>query len=468
MKKKLLAMLLASVMVLSTLSLVACGNGGGNGGDDAGGNGATATEDADTGDVDTDDGDAGNGDADPGGLSGDVRILWVTCAQATETMALLDTYFAAMHPNVNLIHEEAGAAEIHQMYLIEFATGNSQFDIINSRHIFKNQLVESGWVVDITDRLNNSELISPDSFSHNFSDFLVQVDGQWWGLPWRSDVKIFYYNPEIFEQAGIDGPPTTYAQLLEVAERIYEETGYFGLVVPGDGRWVFQAYNDIISTLGGYVYLDSNYEPIFNSPAHVEALEILIRMFELSPPGAVTYDHSGATTSFIQGESAMVLMWPFLYSNAQNPEQSRIVGNVGLASHAPIINEVTPVFSGWNLMMTSFSENQDAAWAVMEWIVSAETEKQVIMNGGDTCPVNLASALDEELYEHFPIVRTILEAMDAPNFFADYDIAEWADASVIIQDHLQRAVIGDITAQEALDLAVEDVRALFVSTGRLD
>ena len=448
MTKKIL---IVSVVTVLMLVLFAACAGPGGGAPAAGAGGGAVAADAPAG--------------QPGEAGGTVRMLMTPSDQWTETYALLRTEFAELFPDIDLEVDLMGSTEIHVRYLTEFASGRSDYDIINSRHIYKNQLVLSGHVVNITDFLDNSDVISRDSFLPSFANPMVVVDGRWYGLPWRSDVKLFFYNKDLFERAGITSPPTTYLEVIEVAERIQAETGQFGIVIPASGRWILQAFTDYISTIGDVTYFDSNWEPIFNNPERVEGVNTLRRLLELSPPGALAYDHAGAVTAFIQGQAGMLFMWPFVYSEAQNPGQSAIVGQVGIADAMPFVNHETAVLSGWNTMMTSFSENRDAAWMVMEFMSSPSTERQVILNGGNNNPVLAVSAYDEELVTAVPVVRSILQAQAAERAFMDYDIADWAEIGLIIQDFLARAVSGEMDSQAAMDEAARQAREILVDAG---
>ena len=397
--------------------------------------------------------------------SGTVKVLMGASNQATQTIALLKTEFKEMYPDITVEVDLMGSTEIHAKYLTEFASGNSEYDIVNSRHMYKNQLALSKFIVDITPYLDKSTVISRDTYKSSFSKFNVQIDGRWWGLPWRSDAKLFMYNDDLYKQAGIAGPPKTYDELIKVSNKIMAETGKYGIVIPADGRWILQAFTDYITTVDDMAFFNAKMEPVFNHPDKVKAIEVFKELYKVAPKGAVTYDHSMAVTSFIQGEAAQLPMWPFAFSESLDPTKSSIVGKVVIAPAMPAVNQQCVVLTGWNMVMTSFSKNKDAAWLVMEYMSSPKTERQVILNGGDTCPVCVDSGNDAEVVKAFPIVKGILDAMDSEKFYADYDIPEWAACALIIQDYLAKAVSGEMNSQAAMDAAAKDVRQVLADAG---
>jgi len=63
--------------------------------------------------------------------------------------------------------------------------------------------------------------------SDEFSDRFIEVfltpsvfDGQTYGLPIAASARAMFYNTELFEQAGLDGPPDTWEELKEAAAAI--------------------------------------------------------------------------------------------------------------------------------------------------------------------------------------------------------------------------------------------------------
>ena len=67
--------------------------------------------------------------------------------------------------------------------------------------------VEAGYLKDITDQ-TKTEVANIGSAAG-----IWQVDGKQYGLPFRMGIEGFWYNKDMFTQAGIAAPPTTFDEL---------------------------------------------------------------------------------------------------------------------------------------------------------------------------------------------------------------------------------------------------------------
>ena len=53
-----------------------------------------------------------------------------------------------------------------------------------------------------------------------------EIDGKEYGFPYRMEAKCLFYNKTMFEEAGLSGPPTTWAQLAEYTKKLtVDKTG---------------------------------------------------------------------------------------------------------------------------------------------------------------------------------------------------------------------------------------------------
>ena len=121
--------------------------------------------------------------------------------------------FMAMHPNVtidiNVLENEAFKAALQ--------TNLQAGDVPD---LFQSwgggglrEQVEAGLVQDIT--AASSELVknlNPGAVG------LYNVDGKQYGIPFNLGMVGFWYNKDLFAQAGIEAPPTTWDELLDVVQ----------------------------------------------------------------------------------------------------------------------------------------------------------------------------------------------------------------------------------------------------------
>ena len=103
-------------------------------------------------------------------------------------------------------------------------------------------------------------------------------------MPFDLGMVGFWYNKELFAQAGIDAPPTTWDEFLDVVQRL-KDAGITPIAVGGQDRWpahFYLAY--LILRIGGQEAIEEiAANRSFDHPAVIEAGNQLQRLVELEP-----------------------------------------------------------------------------------------------------------------------------------------------------------------------------------------
>ena len=198
-------------------------------------------------------------------------------------------------------------------------------------------------------------------------------------MPYSNDYRIAYYNTKHFEKAGIKSAPKTYDEVYNdvkaikkagIVEHPYplvltaEEKASTGLI------WTAYTMNDIVF----------NEDGTLNEASVKDALnfynklikEDLIDPADKTTDGKKTYARlTDGTASFLTGPTSYI-------SNVQNPEKSKVVGEVtsilmpgktGNAKHTMALPEA--------LGITKFSNNKEAARKFIDWYTSAEIQEKL-------------------------------------------------------------------------------------------
>jgi raffinose/stachyose/melibiose transport system substrate-binding protein len=74
-----------------------------------------------------------------------------------------------------------------------------------------------------------------------------QVNGKQYAIPYSVGVVGFWYNKDLFKQAGIQGPPATWPQLLAAISKL-KAAGITPIAVGGKDRWPDAFYWDYLAT----------------------------------------------------------------------------------------------------------------------------------------------------------------------------------------------------------------------------
>ncbi len=408
-----------------------------------------------------------------------ISVLIHSCAQTTETRKLLDD-FHKKYPEIKVNWEELGSGEMRRKETLELVAGTGAYDVMNISPFSADQFMESGFLTNLESFFASAdpEVIKKENFVEalHYTARNPQT-GEWYGVPWRSDFYLLHYNAKAFEEAGIPEPveyDDTWdyrGKFLEVAEKLTvgDQYGYLFIGSRTYG-WCVNIFRHLLWCDGGELF-DENWNPQFNSDIGVNALQFaldLIYKYEVTSPNVGAYTHIETNSVFQQGKAAMFGQWPYTWTEANKLEVSKIAGyaKTALVPKGKVTRKYAYGCQTLAIPESAKEENKEAAWKFIVWATSAEIEKKVIMNGGDTNGARKETFQDEELLEKFPILKTILRTAEFS--IPGPLIAEYTELSHDgLAMNVNKALIRQVSPKEALDAAAKRAIELFKKTGRI-
>jgi raffinose/stachyose/melibiose transport system substrate-binding protein len=185
------------------------------------------------------------------------------------------------------------------------------------------QQVDAGLVQDVTDD------VEPWIGDLNQGAVgLYQVDDAQYGVPFDLGMVGFWYNTDLFEQAGIDAPPETWDELLEDVQTL-KDAGITPIAVGMGDKWPGMFYWAYLALRigGAEAFPAPGEEADFDSETFVEAGERLQELIEMEPfqdgfQAAVWDGAGGQAATMATGGAAMMLMgqWAPGTINANSPD----------------------------------------------------------------------------------------------------------------------------------------------------
>ena len=366
---------------------------------------------------------------------------------------------------------------MHDKQVLEMSKPKGDYDVVAWVVFSKTEYVSKGFLTPLAPFFTNPKLADPNYDPEDFVEaFLVSgsvVGGDrgylpgptqaLYGLPFGAETSILAYRKDIFEEYGLE-VPTTYDEMLQTAAWITENVpDVYGMTSRGAaGHQLVHAWMLHLSPFGGGIF-DDNWNPIVNNEAGVAAAEALKTIIENSPPGVTSYGFGEEVNAFLQGDAAMFLDAHKIAAQSRDPNQSKVDGLVGFAPH-PTAAKCGAETGGQALGIPSNSQNKEAAFLFIQWMTSKAADRKLAEIGAD--PVRTSTFSDPELQATHPEYVTILQQLDC----ADMDwrplIPELAAMDApILGVKLSEFVIGEKTAQEALDEAAVEIHDLMEREG---
>jgi multiple sugar transport system substrate-binding protein len=385
-------------------------------------------------------------------------IAITTLVRADEALKLqpLVAKFNQQHPDIRfkIIEAPSDSNQVEDLYTSSFLLGNSPYDLVYMDIVWTPKFAAAGWLRDISDRLTPAaaqQYLAEDIAGGMYQD-------KFYRLPFRSDAGMLYYRQDLLEQAGYQ-PPETFAQLLTISEDLQQQ----GLI---DWGYAWQGkqseslaamFVEVLEGHGAYWVNPDTLEVGLDRPEAIASVEFLRTTIakKVSPPGVTTYAEDETRLLFQNGKVAFLRNWPFVYSLA---EDSAIAGKYQIKPMVHAVGKKSgATLGGWGLGISNTTKHPDAAWQVLEFLSSVESQREFVLETG-FLPSRVALFNDPAIvakYNYYPQLLDVIQnsALRPP-------ISQYAQASDILQRYLSAAITGKMTSKAAMQNAAQETRSL--------
>lgn len=187
-------------------------------------------------------------------------------------------------------------------------------DVVNLNPTFASQLATRNAWFDLDDR------ISPEARSQYLPNIwqASTLKDQSFGIPWYLTTQIIIYNRSLLQEAGLDRPPATYAELANMAKQVKEKTGKYGFFV----SFVAEDSGEILESLVkmGARLVDDEGKAAFNTPEGKAAFQYWVDLYQqnLLPPEVLTQGHRYAIELYQGGETALLATGAQFFPTIEN------------------------------------------------------------------------------------------------------------------------------------------------------
>lgn len=306
------------------------------------------------------------------------------------------------------------------------------------------------------------DLIAADPEGQAFVDDFIDgfmldsyVDGSIYSIPFQRSTMVMFYNKDAFEEVGLDpeAPPTTWDEMVEYAQKLTNENRYgVGIALnSGSAQWAFTGFSLQNCTNGVGLMSADGKEVYFNTPENIEALQLWLDLqnkYMCMAPGIVQW--TDLPTQFLAGEVAMIYHTTGNLTNIRN----NATFDFGVC-FLPAGRQYGAPTGGGNFYITNgiSEERQKAAWEFIKFCCSTERAAQWSIDTGyvatrESC---YETQILKDYYADFPQALVAYEQLP----YAQPELTTYSAAEMwrILNDNIQAAVTGEMTAAEALEAA---------------
>jgi sn-glycerol 3-phosphate transport system substrate-binding protein len=321
--------------------------------------------------------------------------------------------FNASHPGITIEPIYAGGYEqTLQRILTGYSAGNpGDIAVISKPFLWAS--VDEGAVLPLTEWIaGEGGTTFTDQFWKAYMNDGI-INGVVYAIPFQRSVPLFYYNKDMFRDAGLDPekPPATWAELRAYAEKLVIKkngvTERWALEIPNADPWIYYSF---ILQNGGKIQNSEGTEVYFNTPEAVEAYEFAKGLIDndLSP---AKRSYGDASADFVAGATAMI------YNSSGSLSFMRDSAKFDWGTTVLPYNKTRALPTGGAglIMLKGMSpEKQKAAWEFFKWLATDERAAQWCIDTGyvATRPDAFETSILKAYLEKHPQVKTVLPSLE--------------------------------------------------------
>ncbi|MBD0345413.1 MAG: ABC transporter substrate-binding protein [Coleofasciculus sp. Co-bin14] len=340
-----------------------------------------------------------------------------------------------------------------------FLLGDSPYDILNLDIVWVPKFAAAGWLRPLDDRVSQEQLA--EMVENNIEGGRYQ--GKLYRMPTTSDAGVLYYRTDLLKQAGFD-PPETFSEMVNIIQKLQQPGGNdrgrtdWGYLWQGKQyEGVSAMFVEVLEGFGGFWVNPDTREVGLDRPQAIEAVKFLRNTITqgISPPGVTTYGEEETRLLFQTGKSIFLRNWPYVWRLA-NQENSQVRGNIGIM---PMIHAVGHTggscLGGWGLGISKTTKHPEEAWRVIEFMTSKETLRRFVLETGLISSYKSLFTTPEIVakYPYFPrLLGAVQKSVLRP------PIAQYAQASDVLQRYLSAAFTGRMSPEDAMQAAARETR----------
>ena len=389
----------------------------------------------------------------------EAKTLTIVTWDATTTPYLIaqKDAFEASHPGVTIQYVDVASqdypvktgtmlasTEVYDVYMIKEVP-----DLIN--------WVAQGFAAPLNDYVakSNYDLSGFVGTEQNYA-----VDGELYGIPFRSDFWVLFYNKDLFDAANVEYPTNdiTWDQYAELAKKLTSD-GVYGTY-----------YHTWLSAVANWTVADGK-----NTLADGEYSDLLYfyKLYQdLEDAGACpAYAEQKAAnlhykSSYYKGNIAMLPMGYWFVSSLINDMASGECAkfNWGIVS-VPHLEGVAAGSSFGNLtgaMINAKSENKDLAWEYISWLGGEEGSAATASTGTRPALVSESVAAALASVEGFPQDENSKAALIPAFVGMEWPVVDKVnDIKTIINEVHTQIMTRELTPEEGIEEMNERVADLF-------
>lgn len=363
--------------------------------------------------------------------------------------------FEKEHPNIKIDMQDLGWSDAEKTLQV-MASSKTLPDVMYHLPATIFDMADKGLIEDLTPYMD-------DELKNDVYPSLLEAgkyNGKQYLIPCGGTTLLYWYNTELFEQAGLDpdNPPATWADFLEAAKAIDEKTDAAGFAMygkPSGGETSFVFESLFASEIGGPTWDGTSYayEKPENKEAAINTLNFIKELTKYSQGSVEETGRFDIRTMLRDGHVGMALDAVNMANQIQDGLDSGKfkVAQLPAGSSGKAMSAVN--IGGF--FIPTNSEHKEEAWTFLRYLMNTENQKAHSTYG--SIPI-LKSEADSYGTED-PYWNTIIKSVDesVPEGITPKTNALW----LVTGEQLQLLMMDKQDAETTLNNIIEGHKEIY-------
>ena len=319
-------------------------------------------------------GGASGGSGSAGGKVTLQMVESLTNPDRTKLIRSLLDDFQKANPDitVKLVSPPTEQADTTIQQMLQSGKG---IDVLETRDITVGPFSNNHWLYDMS-----KDLKSWDGWGEltDNAKKAADSDGKTWFVPYGFYGLSLFYRTDLVKDAGFDGPPHSWKDLLEQASKIQDPSkNQYGYAFRGGKN----ANSNVVAAIEAYTiddldasnaFLLKDGKTIFSSPDAQQAVDDYFALFKkASPPSAVSWGYPEMVAGFTNGTTAFLLQDPEVIATVSASSLKKDQWSTAPLLVGPSGKAAQPLaVAGWGIAQSS--QHKEAAVKLVEYLSSAK------------------------------------------------------------------------------------------------
>lgn len=351
--------------------------------------------------------------------------------------------------------------KMKEVAVINLSAGSDAYDIVYADPQLVPIYASSGWIIPL------DKYVEKYRGDFNLGDFMPKLmenlswEGRIYALPTDINIMFIAYQPSLFKAAGLE-PPRKIDELINAAKVLTTKDRHGIAMALSVGDALINEFHYYLKTFGGQ-WFDENMKPAFNNEYGVKAMKTIKELMQYAPPDVLSYHYDELMVALQQDKAAMALIWHGRIGAIDDPKASKVVGKIDFIPAPGMTSDKTGIarIAHGGYAISAFTKhNPDLVFRVIAAATSDESIRKAVAL---MLPPRMSIIEDPVLSKKFRSWAPALKALEKGQTTPDFE--HWSLLFDIISRPLQRALTGEISNEEALNQAADEVEIFLSDRG---